>query len=356
MNFGNDAFNLRAYKYLRVTVTFSEFAGKGEGEGGIPKYSDGYGFDFGFTYQDKFVSYDVTQKYGFHGLLVASGDTAAGSGVGKSAFVIYDSEGNVLVEFNGDTYYPWTSEGVAISTDTEYVFEFPIYETGAITANFGKSATVKNVTWSKKSLADELADAAIGSPATCEGNVFAGGTALGKTGEVYEINGDSVTPDENGVSWVTFDGAADKQALGYNYLRVTVNISEFMNVTPNGTNGLPTYEGGGYAFDFGFKYDDRLFVSYTATSGWGYHAYLENGDGAGYIGFVIYANDGSKVAYWDVDAPDYPWTGAAMQISANTDYIFEFPIYETGDITANFGASATIKEITWAKTSLGAAA
>ena len=358
VNFGNDAFNLRAYKYLRVTVTFSEFAGKGEGEGGIPKYNDGYGFDFGFTYQNKFVSYDVTQKYGFHGLLVDSGSTAAGSGVGKSAFVIYDSEGNVLVEFNGDTYDPWTSKAVEISTNTEYVFEFPIYETGAITANFGKSATVKDVTWAKTSLAEELADAALGSPATCEGNVFAGGTALGKTGEVYEINGTTVTPDAHGISWVTFDDAAAKQALGYKYLRVTVTFSEFAGKGA-GEGGIPKYNDG-YGFDFGFKYKykdkDQLFVSYTATEGYGFHGYLESGAGAGYIGFVIYATDGSKVAYWNGDVPGDPWSGAKMQISANTEYIFEFPIHETGDITANFGASATIKEITWAKTSLGAAA
>ena len=356
VNFGNDAFNLRAYKYLRVTVTFSEFAGKGAGEGGIPKYNDGYGFDFGFTYQNKFVSYDVTQKYGFHGLLVDSGSTAAGSGVGKSAFKIYDSAGNVLVEFNGDTYYPWTSKAVEISTNIEYVFEFPIYETGAITANFGKSAFVKDVTWSKKSLAEELADAALGSPATTDGKVYAGGTPLEKTGEGYAINSTSVTPDTHGISWVTFDDAAAKQALGYNYLRVTVTFSEFAGKGA-GEGGIPKYNDG-YGFDFGFKYKDKdqLFVSYTATEGYGFHGYLENGYGAGYIGFVIYATDGSKVAYWDVDKPDYPWTGAAMQISANTEYIFEFPVYETGDITANFGASATIKEITWAKTSLGAAA
>ena len=359
VNFGNDAFNLRAYKYLRVTVTFSEFAGKGAGEGGIPKYGDGYGFDFGFTYQNKFVSYDVTKKYGFHGLLVDSGSTLAGSGVGKSAFVIYDSEGNVLVEFNGDTYYPWTSKEVEISTNTEYVFEFPIYETGAITANFGKSAFVKDVTWAKTS----LADAALGSPATTDGKVYAGGTPLEKTGEGYAINSTSVTPDTHGISWVTFDDAAAKQALGYKYLRVTVTFSEFAGKGA-GEGGIPKYNDG-YGFDFGFKYKykdkDQLFVSYTATEGYGFHGYLESGDlesgaGAGYIGFVIYATDGSKVAYWNGDVPGDPWSGAKMQISANTEYIFEFPIYETGDITANFGASATIKEITWAKTSLGAAA
>ena len=347
VNFGNDAFNLRAYKYLRVTVTISEFAGKGEGEGGIPKYNGGYGFDFGFTYQNKFVSYDVTKKYGFHGLLVDSGSTAAGSGVGKSAFKIYDSAGNVLVEFNGDTGNPWTSKAVEISTNTKYVFEFPIYETGAITANFGKSAVVKDVTWSKKSLAEELADAALGSPATCEGNVFAGGTALGKTGEVYEINDTSVTPDAHGISWVTFDNAAAKQALGYNYLRVTVNIAQF-NGKKVSDIGVPAASSfGNYNFNYGFTYGECFVI---CDAQWGFHGYMESGNGAGTTEFNIY-QDGTTVR----KPYDAPWLEFDT-VSVNTDYIFEFPIHETGDITANFGASATIKEITWAKTSLGAAA
>ena len=346
VNFGNDALNLRAYKYLRVTVTFSEFAGKGAGEGGIPKYNDGYGFDFGFTYQNKFVSYDVTQQYGFHGLLVDSGSTLAGSGVGKSAFVIYDSEGNVLVEFNGDPASPWTSKA-EISMNKEYVFEFPIYETGAITANFGKSAFVKDVTWSKTSLAEELADAALGSPATCEGNVFAGGTALGKTGEVYEINGTTVTPDAHGISWVTFDDAAAKQALGYKYLRVTVSIAEFNGKKVSDIGVPATSSFGNYNFNYGFTYGECFVI---CDAQWGFHGYMESGDGAGTTEFNIY-QDGTTVR----KPYAAPWLQLGT-VSVNTDYIFEFPIYETGDITANFGASATIKEITWAKTSLGAAA
>ena len=77
---------------------------------------------------------------------------------------------------------------------------------------------------------------------------------------------------------------------------------------------------------------------------------MESGDGAGTTEFNIY-QDGTTVR----KPYDAPWLEFDT-VSVNTDYIFEFPIYETGDITANFGASATIKEITWAKTSLGAAA
>ena len=346
VNFGNNAFNLRAYKYLRVTVRISEFAGKASGEGGIPAYDSDYGFDFGFTYKDKFVSCDIEKNYGFHGLLVAWGDIAAGSGTGDIDFNIYRNGSKISSLDNG--VGPWIVLG-NVAANTEYVFEFPIYETGAITANFGKTATVKNVTWCKKSLAEELADAALGSPATTEGNVFAGGTALEKTGGVYNLNGTTVPVDGNDVSWVTFDDAAEKKALGYKYLRVTVTISEF-NTKKVSDIGVPT----GTAFaDYnlccGFTYNG-CFV--FCDKDWAFHGRLSSGDGAGDTAFEIYKN-GTAICSPYQDART--WLGLST-LAVDTEYIFEFPIYETGDITANFGKSATIKEITWAKTSLGAAA
>lgn len=345
VNFGTDAAKLRAYKYLRVTVTISEFAGKGEGEGGIPKYYSGYGFDFGFKHSDKyFVAVDSSERYGYHGNLTETDGNGNSIGYnGDIAFNIYKN--GISVRMSNSV--PWLAFS-EIAANTEYVFEFPIYETGAITANFGKTATVKNVTWSKKSLAEELADAALGSPATTEGNVFAGGTALEKTGGVYNLNGTTVTPTE-GISWVTFDDAAEKKALGYKYLRVTVTISEF-NTKKVSDIGVPTGTAfANYNLCCGFTYNG-CFV--FCDTGWAFHGRLSSGDGAGDTAFEIYQN-GTAICS--------PYQGARtwLQLSTlavDTEYIFEFPIYETGDITANFGKSATIKEITWAKTSLGAAA
>ena len=345
VNFGNDATKLREYKYLRVTVKISEFMNvTPNGTNGLPTYESGnYAFDFGFMYQDRlFVSYTATAGWGFHGYL------ESGYGAGYIGFVIYANDGSKVAYWNGDAPdYPWTGAAMQISANTEYIFEFPVYETGAITANFGKSATVKNVTWSKKSLAEELADAALGSPATTDGKVYAGGTPLEKTGEGYAINSTSVTPDTHGISWVTFDDAAAKQALGYNYLRVTVNIAQF-NGKKVSDIGVPAASSfGNYNFNYGFTYGECFVI---CDAQWGFHGYMESGDGAGTTEFNIY-QDGTTVR----KPYDAPWLEFDT-VSVNTDYIFEFPIYETGDITANFGASATIKEITWAKTSLGAAA
>ncbi len=339
------------YKYLRVKVKFNEFADETLTASEVVSAhqcneDEMWGYSFGYKYGNTYVYFDRTYNNDtvmFGGTVNLSTGWAYDSG--KPVLNIYDGEGNRLMQWENTQWSPYISP---LETGKEYIFEFPVESTGDITANFGFNAEVTEIEWS---IWDLYAEEQAAGADTVAGEIYAGETKL----DAQDDGSYTLTAPSDEIYWVNFGNDAAK-LREYKYLRVTVKISEFMNVTPNGTNGLPTYEGGGYAFDFGFKYQDRLFVSYTATSGWGFHGYLENGYGAGYIGFVIYATDGSKVAYWDVDAPDYPWTGAAMQISADTEYIFEFPVHETGAITANFGASATIKEITWAKTSLGAAA
>ena len=339
------------YKYLRVKVKFNAFADERLTASEVVSAhqcneDEMWGYSFGYKYGNTYVYFDRTYNNDtvmFGGTVNLSTGWAYDSG--KPVLNIYDGEGNRLMQWENTQWSPYISP---LETGKEYIFEFPVESTGDITANFGFDAEVTEIEWS---IWDLYAEEQAAGADTVAGEIYAGETKL----DAQADGSYTLTAPSDEIYWVNFGNDAAK-LREYKYLRVTVKISEFMNVTPNGTNGLPTYEGGGYAFDFGFKYQDRLFVSYTATAGWGFHGYLESGYGAGYIGFVIYANDGSKVAYWNGDAPDYPWTGAAMQISADTEYIFEFPIYETGDITANFGASATIKEITWAKTSLGAAA
>ena len=339
------------YKYLRVKVKFNAFADERltASEVVSAHQSNGdemWGYSFGYKYGNTYVYFDRTYNNDtvmFGGTVNLSTGWAYDSG--KPVLNIYDGEGNRLMQWENTQWSPYISP---LETGKEYIFEFPVESTGDITANFGFDAEVSEIVWS---IWDLHAEEQAAGADTVAGEIYAGETKL----NAQDDGSYTLTAPSDEIYWVNF-GNDEAKLREYNYLRVTVKISEFMNVTPNGTNGLPTYEGGGYAFDFGFKYEDRLFVSYTATSGWGFHGYLENGYGAGYIGFVIYANDGSKVAYWDVDAPDYPWTGAAMQISANTEYIFEFPVYETGAITANFGKSATVKNVTWSKTSLGDAA
>lgn len=339
------------YKYLRVKVKFNAFADEMLTASEVVSAhqcngDEMWGYSFGYKYGNTYVYFDRTYNNDtvmFGGTVNLSTGWAYDSG--KPVLNIYDGEGNRLMQWENTQWSPYISP---LETGKEYIFEFPVESTGDITANFGFDAEVSEIVWS---IWDLHAEEQAAGADTVAGEIYAGETKL----NAQDDGSYTLTAPSDEIYWVNFGNDAAK-LREYKYLRVTVKISEFMNVTPNGTNGLPTYEGGGYAFDFGFKYDDRLFVSYTATSGWGFHGYLENGYGAGYIGFVIYATDGSKVAYWDVDAPDYPWTGAAMQISANTEYIFEFPVHETGAITANFGKSATVKNVTWSKTSLGDAA
>ena len=339
------------YKYLRVKVKFNAFADEMLTASEVVSAhqcngDEMWGYSFGYKYGNTYVYFDRTYNNDtvmFGGTVNLSTGWAYDSG--KPVLNIYDGEGNRLMQWENTQWSPYISP---LETGKEYIFEFPVESTGDITANFGFDAEVSEIVWS---IWDLHAEEQAAGADTVAGEIYAGETKL----NAQDDGSYTLTAPSDKIYWVNFGNDAAK-LREYKYLRVTVKISEFMNVTPNGTNGLPTYEGGGYAFDFGFKYDDRLFVSYTATSGWGFHGYLENGYGAGYIGFVIYATDGSKVAYWDVDAPDYPWTGAAMQISANTEYIFEFPVHETGAITANFGKSATVKNVTWSKTSLGDAA
>lgn len=339
------------YKYLRVKVKFNAFADEMLTASEVVSAhqcngDEMWGYSFGYKYGNTYVYFDRTYNNDtvmFGGTVNLSTGWAYDSG--KPVLNIYDGEGNRLMQWENTQWSPYISP---LETGKEYIFEFPVESTGDITANFGFDAEVSEIVWS---IWDLHAEEQAAGADTVAGEIYAGETKL----DAQDDGSYTLTAPSDEIYWVNFGNDAAK-LREYKYLRVTVKISEFMNVTPNGTNGLPTYEGGGYAFDFGFKYQDRLFVSYTATSGWGFHGYLENGYGAGYIGFVIYATDGSKVAYWDVDKPDYPWTGAAMQISANTEYIFEFPVYETGAITANFGKSATVKNVTWSKTSLGDAA
>lgn len=336
------------YKYLRVTVKFNAFADDTLLATDIVSANmhgdEPYKYSFGYKYGNTFVYFDRTYSAGmFGGTINQSTGWAYDSG--KPVLRIYSDDGDRLMQWENTQWSPYISP---LETGKEYIFEFPVESTGDITANFGFDAEVTEIEWS---IWDLYAEEQAAGADTVAGEIYAGETKL----DAQADGSYTLTAPSDEIYWVNFGNDAAK-LREYKYLRVTVKISEFMNVTPNGTNGLPTYEGGGYAFDFGFKYDDRLFVSYTATSGWGFHGYLENGYGAGYIGFVIYATDGSKVAYWNGDAPDYPWTGAAMQISTKTEYIFEFPVYETGAITANFGKSATVKNVTWSKTSLGDAA
>ena len=347
VNFGNDDSKLRAYKYLRVTVKISEFAGKGEGEGGIPSYNTGYGFDFGFKYRDKFVCYDATNGYGFHGNLIS------GDGAGAIPFVIYDVSGNVIGDWTNanNIYYPW-SNAFTLNLGTEYIFEFPVSVTGEIIANFGANATVTDITWSKTSFAELIEDAKENAPETSVGELYDDQDKLLKDENGYKLDNTTVTPDEYGMLWVNF-GKDPFKYQSYDYLRVTVKISEFAG-KGEGEGGIPSYNTG-YGFDFGFKYRDK-FVCYDGTNDYGFHGNLISGYGAGAIPFVIYGVSGNVIGDWtNANNIDYPWSNA-FALNLDTEYIFEFPVSVTGIITANFGANATVTNITWAKTPLGATA
>lgn len=195
--------------------------------------------------------------------------------------------------------------------------------------------------------------------------VVDGGEVDPSVGKVY-VNGNKREADENGAYVIggasgdklTFDSYADKKAAGFTKLRIKVKFSAFSKDDSN-TNFSGTYNNNPCEF---------IWTNGSVQSGWwnsyGGQAYVgafdPNKDGPYTVTYIkVYNTDESllfshyNVSGWSSTAGanktgvDGDGFGYIPSLATNTEYIFEFDISKTGDLTIWGFNNATITGITW---------
>lgn len=182
--------------------------------------------------------------------------------------------------------------------------------------------------------------------------IYQNGVALVKNADGYYAVDTTQAADEQGLRWLTFDPAADRAELGYNYLRLTVKWSDFGTLDASVvTTNLSGYN---YHYTFGYRYNSDV-NGYCWTFwdndyvGQAYAGAIDaSGDCHGYAFLKVYNANGGLI----MDYNAYSWSAYVPALQLNTEYIIEICTAETGDLEFSGLDGAVITDIKWAESSL----
>ena len=187
---------------------------------------------------------------------------------------------------------------------------------------------------------------------TTDGSAFSDKPGFAASSGKYTVNAQTAFTDEFGLPWITFDASKAKLQNKYKYLRVKVKFNAFADEMLTASEVVSAHQCNGdemWGYSFGYKYGntyvyfDRTYNNDTVmfggtvnlSTGWAYDS--------GKPVLNIYDGEGNRLMQWE----NTQWSPYISPLETGKEYIFEFPVESTGDITANFGFDAEVSEIVW---------